>query len=419
MLKVAYFSPLPPEPTGIADYSALLLPALAERVDVCVVPHGTTTPPANTDVCLYHVGNNPEAHAWIVEALRSRPGVVVLHEFVLHHLVAGMTLGRGDGAGYLGAMERGAGVAGRLLAHGVIDGLVAPLWEVRAEDFPLADEVLEHAAKPGAALIVHSRYVAERALDAGYEGRLWTIPHPAWPSPAVASASLAGRPVIGSFGTINASKRLPQLLRAFAQLRCARPGASLHVAGGGDEAAWDELSRGQELDGVVWHGRVDERRLWSLIAASDVCVALRAPTMGETSGVAMRALSLGKPLVVSDVGWFAELPDDVALKVPPDAAECDVLGVALELLASDGEARATMGRAAAQHAAGEHGLARVADLYAAALEAAAAGEPGEQVPAPTPVAAPHAGRRLRTAMRSGGRVVGRKRQRSPALRGVG
>ena len=34
------------------------------------------------DLALYHVGNNPEAHGWIVEALRARPGVVVLHEFV-------------------------------------------------------------------------------------------------------------------------------------------------------------------------------------------------------------------------------------------------------------------------------------------------------------------------------------------------
>ena len=47
-----------------------------------------------TDIALYHVGNSPEAHGWIVEALRKRPGLVVLHEIVLHHLVAGMTIGK-------------------------------------------------------------------------------------------------------------------------------------------------------------------------------------------------------------------------------------------------------------------------------------------------------------------------------------
>ena len=56
--------------------------------------------------------------------------------------------------------------------------------------------------------------------------------------------------------------------------------------------------------------------------------------MGETSGTAIRALSLGKPLVVSDVGWFSELPDDVALKVPVDDDEVETLAAALELLAT-------------------------------------------------------------------------------------
>jgi hypothetical protein len=110
-VRVAYYSPLPPSHSGIADYSTLLLPALRERIDeVAVVRPGKRPPPA--DVALYHIGNNPEAHGWIVDALRRRPGVVVLHELVLHHLIAGITLGRGDGRGYLDAMERDLGVTG-------------------------------------------------------------------------------------------------------------------------------------------------------------------------------------------------------------------------------------------------------------------------------------------------------------------
>jgi hypothetical protein len=50
------------------------------------------------------------------------------------------------------------------------------------------------------------------------------------------------------------------------------------------------------------------------MAACDVHVSLRSPTMGETSGTAIGA-DPGKPLVVSDVGWFGELPDGVALRV--------------------------------------------------------------------------------------------------------
>ena len=377
-MKVAYFSPLPPERTGISEYSELLLPELRERLDVQIVARGQTAP-RDADVCLYHVGNNPDAHGWIVEALRKRPGVVVLHDFVLHHLVAGLTLGQRDGEGYLGAMQREAGVPGRLLAHGVLDGVVPPLWEVRPEDFPLAGEVLEHAAKPGGGLIVHSRYVAERALASGYDGRLWRIPHPAWPAPrdlvAQSHKLRPGEPLVGCFGNLNASKRIPQLLEAFARLRSTYPAARLLLVGA-EAPGFDLAGRvaGLGLEGVEREDYVDEERLWSLMAACDVCVSLRSPTMGETSGSAIRALVLGRPLVVSDVGAFQELPDEVALKIPVDEHEAETLARALELLAENEAAREAMSTAAGEYVAREHDLGRVAEAYVAALEEAAGGD---------------------------------------------
>src|SRR5439155_14556544 len=135
-VKVAYYSPLPPSRSGIADYSALLLPALRESIEVVVAERGKRAPDA--DIALYHVGNDPDAHGWIVDALRRRPSMVVLHEFVLHHLISGITLGRGDARGYFDAMERELGVAGRLLALGVADNLLPLLWETQPERFPLA-----------------------------------------------------------------------------------------------------------------------------------------------------------------------------------------------------------------------------------------------------------------------------------------
>jgi glycosyltransferase involved in cell wall biosynthesis len=362
-VKVGYYSPFPPERTGIADYSALLVPALRERLDVVVPKRGKR---ADGDVNVYHVGNNPEFHGWIVDALRRRPGVVVLHEFVLHHLVAGLTLARKDVNGYLRAMEREAGLPGRLLALGVVDGCVPPLWSTRPEDFPLAGEILELAT----GLIVHSQHVRDRARAAGFRGPIWHVPMPVWPAPAVEPLQIEGDPVIGSVGFLNANKRIPQLLEAFAVLRERHPRARLVLAG--PEAAGLELERriaaAALKDAVERHGYVDEDRLWSLIAACDACVSLRWPTMGETSAGVIRVLSLGKPLVVSDVDAFAELPDDTVLKVKPDEREVESLAAALLLLA-DPEQRA----ARSGHVLREHELGRVADLYAAALEEAAGG----------------------------------------------
>ena len=189
-MRVAYYSPLPPERSGIADYSALLLPALGQLVELTVVRRGRTRPVA-ADVALYHVGNDPEAHGWIVDALRRRPGVVVLHDFVLHHLVAGLTIGRKDGHGYLAAMERDAGIPGRLLAHGVLDGRVSPPWETRPDEFQLTGEVLANAT----GLIVHSHYVEQCVLEAGYDGPVWRIEHPSWPPAGVEPAQIEGRPL--------------------------------------------------------------------------------------------------------------------------------------------------------------------------------------------------------------------------------
>ena len=371
-MKVAYYSPLPPERSGIADYSALLLPALRERLDVHAVQRRQRAP-RDVDVSVYHVGNNPEIHGWIVDALRARPGVVVLHDFVLHHLVAGLTLARKDVSGYLRAMERDAGLVGRLLALGVVDGCVPPLWSTRPEDFPLAGEVLDLAREHG--LIVHSVHVRERALAAGFDGPIRRIPMPVWPAPRAEPANVDGAPVIGSFGFLNANKRIPQLLEAFAVVRVRHPRARLLLVG--PEAAGLHLE--ERIDGlgladaVQRHGYVEEQRFWSLLAACDVCVSLRWPTMGETSAGVIRMLSLAKPIVVSDVDAFAELPDDVAVKVAPDEREVDALVASLLQLVEDPSLASSMSAAAREFALREHDLARVADLYTAALEDGAGG----------------------------------------------
>jgi glycosyltransferase involved in cell wall biosynthesis len=367
-MRVAYYSPMPPQRSGIADYSSLLLPALRERVEEIVVAEPGKRAPA-ADVRLYHVGNEPELHGWIVDELRKRPGVVVLHEFVLHHLVSGITIGRGDGRGYLNAMERDGGVAARLLGLGVLDNLLPLLWETEPERFPLAGTVLDLAE----GLIVHSHYVESRARGAGYRGQLWRIPHAAWPHDPVPPADVQGDPLVGCFGNLNVNKRIPQLLEAFALLLKRRPGARLLLVGA--TADRFDLSRRFErlgLDGeaVIRRDYVPEEELWSLMAACDVLVNLRSPTMGETSGAVIRGLSLGKAMLVSDVGWFAELPDGVALRVPVDEHEVGTIAAALELAADRKE---ELGAAARAYVAREHDLDAAADAYVRALEDAAGG----------------------------------------------
>jgi glycosyltransferase involved in cell wall biosynthesis len=143
---------------------------------------------------------------------------------------------------------------------------------------------------------------------------------------------------------------------------------------GGSGERFDVERRLERLgltEGVERMDYVSEERMWSLMAACDVLVNLRYPTMGETSGSVIRALALGQPLLVSDVGWFSELPDDAVLKVPVDDYEVATIEAALTVAVEHG---ATLGAAARAYVEREHTLPKVADAYARALEAAAGGD---------------------------------------------
>jgi glycosyltransferase involved in cell wall biosynthesis len=279
---------------------------------------------------------------------------------VLHHLVSGITLARGDVEGYCAALEREAGPEGRRLGHAVQRGEIEPLWETRATEFPLAHYVLDHAT----ALIVHSQYVEELARQAGFTGPITQVPMPAWPVPRIEAEPVEGRPVVGCFGHVNESKRIQQVVSAFALVREREPAAKLLLIGD-----WSPRLPPIPLpDGVIRRDYVPEEELWSLLEASDVVVSLRFPTMGETSAAAVRALSLGKPLVVSDVGAFRELPDEVAIKVPVGEGEVPSIVAAIDRAVASPE----MSRAALALARAEHRVEDTADLYAAALEQAVA-----------------------------------------------
>src|SRR4051812_9359194 len=118
-MKVAFFSPLPPARSGIADYSEALIEQLRDRVDLQVFESAAKT--FDADIAVYQIGNNG-FHDFAYETALKHPGVVVLHESNLHHLIADITIRRGDwdaylreaeyngGAGALGSARRGKGL---------------------------------------------------------------------------------------------------------------------------------------------------------------------------------------------------------------------------------------------------------------------------------------------------------------------
>ena len=374
-LKVAFFSPLPPAKSGIADYSATLLDELRRlaEVDAFAARPGRYDP-SEFDVALYQIGNNG-FHGFCYEAALEFPGVVVVHEANLHHLIADITIKRGDWDAYLREVEHDAGPAALDYALRVRKLEVGPDYD----GVPMLRRLLERSK----AAIVHSAFVESELRKAGFSGPVGRIPHGAW----IPEADRMGyrhrlgldesTPLIGIFGFLKPYKRIAESLRAFRRLLPVEPKAKMILVG----EPHPEFPLRSLIDsfGLAPHVRVlgftpiDD--FVGYLAACDIVLNLRFPTVGENSGTLMRSLGLGKAVIVSEVGSFCEFPGDICLKAPVDSTEEDHLFEYLNLLVSRPNLREALGARARQWVEQECSWPKVARKYAEFLEAIANGTP--------------------------------------------
>ncbi|MDE3165957.1 MAG: hypothetical protein KGN36_09135, partial [Acidobacteriota bacterium] len=118
-MRVALFSPMPPARSGIADYSEALAAAMQRRAEVEIFSAARPDfDPAGFDAAVYQVGNNGY-HGFVYETALRHPGVVVMHESNLHHLIADLTIKRGDWDAYVSECEFEGGAAAREFAEKV------------------------------------------------------------------------------------------------------------------------------------------------------------------------------------------------------------------------------------------------------------------------------------------------------------
>ncbi|HSM14502.1 MAG TPA: glycosyltransferase, partial [Thermoanaerobaculia bacterium] len=333
-LSIDYLSPLPPVRSGISDYSVDLLPHLAERADVRVmalpdqpiepalVERWRPVPAERTGedgrLPVYHMGNN-RYHEAIHELALERPGVVVLHDLVLHHFLLDRTVGRDRFEPYREQLEADHGWIGRAAAGAVRWGAFG-----RAAQFALTANRTLLRRQHG--VIVHGAWAAAVLAEEDPELAVRVAPM-AIPLPAAASAErgLAFRrargipeaaPLLGSFGFQTPIKRTEVAIRAL-----ARPGLeSVHLLVAGElspYANFDRLAAELEVAGRVHvTGFLPFEEMESAIAATDLCLNLRYPTAGETSASLLRILAVGRPVIVSDYAEFAGLPEEIAIRVP-------------------------------------------------------------------------------------------------------
>jgi glycosyltransferase involved in cell wall biosynthesis len=366
-MKVAYFSPFPPKMSGIAVYSEQLVRQLRKLMQVdcydCANEQagdpsvsfgdfartGRISDLASYDAVIYQLGNNPHYHLDIFHIMRQFKGIVVLHDVVLYYLFAG--LGR---AGlikhlWLNYGRKGAAEIEEIIAD-CTDGDI--LRYQHPENHALTASVFSGASR----IIVHNHAAKERVTSLGYQGAVHMIPHASFPS---ADACVTGKEldalrekhsiakddlVIGCFGFIGRTKRIDQVCRALSLLKSKFKFRFL-IVGEGDDVT-PVVEEGGLTRLTIRTGFVDERDFARYLGLTDIFVNLRYPGMGESSGTLTRAMIVGKPCIVTNDGWFADLPDDAVIKIPLGENEVADLAAAITRLAGDDDLRASLGRSA-------------------------------------------------------------------------
>lgn len=399
--RLAWFSPVPPDPSGIAAYTAELVPVLRARglrIDVYTDLRPGALPDldgvhdardfvwrhrrAPYDLTIYQLGN-ARCHDFLWGYLFRHPGLVVLHDAQVHQARARALLQRwqpriGD---YLDEFAANHPDAPPDIARLVVAGLGGQLYA----HWPHVRLVLQ-AARLAA---VHGATLAARLGEAhGVDIAVvpMGVPDPLAPAPALSRDAIrarhhvpAGAVVVGAIGGVTPEKRLPELLDAVAALAPEAP--SLHVLVMGAAASHYDVAADAAAKGVADRvhvtGYVRDDELGAYLAACDLASCLRWPTNFETSASWWRAMAAGLPTIVTDLSHQPEIPvvdprgwrplgtarvAPVAVAVPI-LDERQGLHAALDTLIRNTETRRSLGAAARAYWQAHHTLPAMADAY--------------------------------------------------------
>ena len=401
--RIAFFSPFPPRKSGISDYSAFLidelrrtywidlyhdrgyLPDLAlasddfECLDAGLFER--FAPVKDYRAILYQMGNS-FYHSYMYEILLRHPGVVTLHDFCLagFHLQYGRRLGK-EKTFFRDELRTWYPAAAKTIEAKFAE------WpwdfETISRDcsrlgWYLNRRLLDRSRR----VIVHSPWCLEqvRATSPEHAGRVSVIPHGIWPRSVSADERAAIRArfeiprdalMIASFGYIHPDKMSPEALDAFQTVAEREPSALFVFVG--EEADGGAVRRHAEAspfrDRVRFLGRAQGTDFWDLGAVTDLGINLRRPpTFGETSGALLNLLASGVATIVTDVGTFADYPDDVVRKVGGENEGLEGLRRAMMELATNGAARERQGARALEYVRARHEWSRVARQYVEVIE---------------------------------------------------
>jgi glycosyltransferase involved in cell wall biosynthesis len=439
--RYVVWSPLPPERSGISDYSDELLGPLHDLVDVAVAarePDTTEVPPgvdvldpatatAEADLNLYHMGNHSGVHSWIYRQALAQPGVVVLHDTSLLDF----------NLGYFGGIGEPAFRTEVEYAHGPVwghahDPALANGWPaIEVDGVRTVDAstlTMERRLVSGSrGVIVHDPFSASWLRERYPDVPVFVVPSGApvrHDTDRAATRAKFGwhdeHVVFGVFGGFNRIKRILVAALAFGQVRRRWPQARLLIAGHVDfpDIMADVMNTIDQLglrDSVHVALSPPKEEFEDLITATDAVVNLRWPSAGETSAVMMRAFGAGRIVITSDLPQNRHYDPTFCWRVPIEPADeaTALIGLLERVVTEPDEVRAA-GGLAREYTARHASWPVVAAGYRAALEQVAA---TPQVARPSAAALP--GLNLFADLRATTGLSESARRHAIALHGTG
>ena len=366
--RIAWLSPLPPQKSGIANYSYWLIKALKPHLDIDLYYETELPLPelqeefgvfpmsefperreSYVDV-IYHLGNHSGFHKKIYQLAWKFPATVVLHDYNLSAFMHDSFYLQADWQLYDQALVNNHGEA----EHKGLTGFV-PQLRRNVNGLPMSYAVVNRSRK----VVVHHRWVKNQFSN---NDHVEVIPHfarinvsPALDQIAAFKTKFAIRDtrfLISCLGFINRNK-LPELQVQVVK-RLLGQGYPVHLLFAGEtspevRALESEVEASEFRESITFTGYLDEAEYFSALFASDVLINLRNPSMGEASGTLMHALAAAKPVIVSDNNQYKEFPDKVCWKLIHDENEAQLLSDYLTVLLSNKNVRAAMAENAANY----------------------------------------------------------------------
>ena len=337
MPRLAWFTPLPPVRSGIAQYNIELLPGLAAAYSIDLFvdghPDGFASPDAPIslynahdfvwkhfrqpyDLVVYQLGNAP-CHNYMWAYLARYPGLVVLHDGQLHHARGRWLLEQQRDDDYRREFAFNHPDAEIALAELGIAGLLGSLTYL----WPMRRIVIDSARL----VAVHNQWLAEQIREEHPDTPVAVVDMgvPAQAAPSNAGAMIRARHGIPAdavlfmaLGDVTPEKRISQAIHGLKSIVDSAPrvpGApGVHLLLAGQAVAhYDAQAEARALgvaDRVTIAGFVPHAEVSAYLAAADVCLCMRWPSSRETSAAWLRCLSAGRVTVITDLVHLVDIP---------------------------------------------------------------------------------------------------------------